>query len=413
MMLANPLPPIRFEPFHDSCALMQYFALCYLAKYTSAPLPSRTVQAFQNAYGVIWLQQIPAVSGGQPGAIACAIQYPWGIHLVVAVEGITSVSQLYSLFVAPGDMVYVTNPIGYVMANAQNYGTNILAALLTVPQFATYYNAPTTKVSFTGYSLGAAIAEYMAFKAAFLNPNERFRLLKFAAPRVATATWYRNIPNNLDAHSVYHWGDHIHMLPASGMAYSSASAFAVPTGVIPYALDPSASRYLSFDAGMRTVAPANIIDRTNFVAAFLRGPVQPGTLRNQLFDGPVMVGADSVYYHGMNSMRLMWNTRARFADDMSQWRFNYLEFPDENQWQVLWQPGNVWQPAWMTSVSPGPIGVTPDGMEQAVRLHNAVPEPVRPPQNFIQPGLPGGNLNVVDPLIQGGRRRNRHNPAGT
>lgn len=411
-MLANPLPPIRFSPHTLPGENLQAFALCYLAGYNDADPPSRVVTAFQNAYGVTGLIRVPRVNGGCPGGYIARIDYPWGAHVVVAIEGIKSISQLYTLTTSAANSFFVSEVPGYVVNWAKTYGDVWLGVLATNTTFLAWAAAPGTKISFTGFSAGAAIAEYVAYKFALLAPNAEFRLRKFASPRVASATWNNNCPNNLDRRSYYHWGDNMHMLPDLSPAFTNVSGFQIATGLTPYTLTGGEVAYAPDHNGLLPLRQANIEDKVNFIAGFLRGASAPGTRIPSLFGPATISGGDSVYYHSRESMRLLLNQRAASYDDMAAWRFNYLEFPDENIWQRDWRPGTAWNPAWIAIEVPGPTPFAPDDQTQQVRLHNAVPEPTRPPQNIRIAPTDHGAFNVVDPILQGGRRRAPHHPVG-
>lgn len=412
-MLATALPPIHFDRWRFLNHELQSFAFCYLASYNDADPPARVVTAFQRAWGMTDLIRIPRVNGGCPGAMVSRIQYPWGNHVTIAVEGMRSVTQLVTIFTYETDSVFVAAVPGYVISLAKTYGDLLMTALNANATISSWLAPQTTQVTFTGYSMGAAIAEYLGYFYAQTLPNKQFFLRKFASPRVGARSWVTNKPANLDKWSTYHWGDNIHMLPATAPANTSVVGFRVPVGITPYMLDDAPC--VLDRTGQRGPGPrdSSVEDKMNFIAAFLRARQLPAETQQHCDGNTRVSGFESVYFHGMNSMRLLFNIRARRMDDLGELRFNYLEFPDENIWQRDWTPRNVWQTAWVGVEDPGPAPFTAENQRELLRMHNAAPDPVRPPQDIRLHAQPDGAFNTIDPILQLQRRRNRHHPVGS
>lgn len=395
-MLGRSLEPVRLGVPGDRGELAQSFFLSYLAYYAGAAIAGRTHQAYSLAWGYDQIHRFARVEGGRPAFVAAVFTYPWGKHVVVAFEGLTSLPQLWTLANGADLMVGNAPLSGYVKGFIREYADAALALIAANGSLNTTMNTGTTEITFAGFSLGACIAEVCAYVWRSTHQSQTIRLRKFAAPRFANSTWNENRDTRVDVRCVYLQHDPVHRLFYGGLARSSGSLFSLPTGTSMPQLDP---RREAWDFEGAPAAPPQdmpIQGTLNAYGAMLR-PLDP---------------TNFWFFHQRHTYRQMWCRYAAAGTDRLRLRVLHLEHPDENAWQRRVLEGGFWAFSWLVLDDPAPeeyVEVQPAQADEMARGHNF---PAHPPKPEAPEQRPLGHLQVIDTETAMQRRRARHIPVG-
>lgn len=301
------------------------FSLCYLSRYPDEAIPPRVDASFKRAWGMTTLYRKPAVTGGRPG-YAVAIWPDAGLtRVTVAIDGIASASQLRTHFGTQVSVRYAPAR-GRVLQSFAAYADTIYAELMANAFFLDGFNRLNTQITFTGFSMGAALAEVLSVKCFLAHGAKRYQVVKFGSPRVGNAAWAS--PENLmwDRLDVYVHNDPIHLFPYSTFKYSGLLAPDLDNIITSYAQNaPVATRTI---VGENSTTP-----QADSTYAYSRAGIA----------GLAAMTPDNVwYYHFADAYRLMlMNRTAENIQGLSdEWfRFHFLEFDDDNQWGTIFTTG--------------------------------------------------------------------------
>src|SRR6185295_603081 len=161
-MLSGSLPRQAWSNARSKEAREECFALCYLASYSDVGIATRSFVSFQRAWGLDNMQRREVVPGGRP---AYVIGYWPGINLgrlTVAIEGMRTTSQLWQAWVGYNS-VNAAGQNGRVFNAWKLHAETIYGELLANTAFMEVFNRLNTAVTLTGFSMGAAVAEYLSF----------------------------------------------------------------------------------------------------------------------------------------------------------------------------------------------------------------------------------------------------------
>ncbi len=397
-MLENPLPPIALAQQVTANEMAQAFAMVKLASYSAVPLLANVHNAFFRSYGINIVYVAAPTILGNPGMVVGRVDYTWGKHYIIAFCGNQTSGQAFVNFLGTQQMVNAGPPGGQIGQGIQNIVTVVAAALAAQGAIQADLSLPSTQITFAGFSLGGAVAEVMAAVAKHLNPTRKIRLRKFGSINVGNQAWINARPDGLDVACMYRAGDGVWGIPWCSTVQQIVGPVA-SWSVLPssyYALDP-VRQFWSWDGN---IAPT---PRRGFVSPDLYFTSQ--WLRTVDTSNPA-------YNHLINSYRLLLTNMLQPGNQDDYYRFRFLEFPDDNKWQTMYQRAEFFDPTWIGLLDPAPANFqNPVPVAPVVRLHNAVPPaPAAPPI----PPTPrvSDNFNVIPWEAVFGRRRNRHAPVG-
>lgn len=323
-MLANQMPPLTWAAYSAIDEICECYAYCYLARYNGAAQSTSSAQSFTNAFSPSNISRGARVDGGAPSWVVVLYDYGQVKRLVVAIEGMTSTSQLSPAWVGPNSQSM--NPLpGFCYSSFAIFATAIMADLMANPFFANNIGTPGCQVTFTGFSLGAGVAEILAVKCKAAFPNAQYRLVKFGAPRVGDANWVDGIDPNIDSKSYMVGNDRIDLVPYFTSAGVNSLSLTVLGQFTSYAPNVNQTRW-NMTTGNYIPPPEE--SYSAYAATLIA-----------LADLPLTNPQSPWFYHDYDAYRLAFNNLAAFADSYSSYRFRYLEFNDDNQWQVNYHVG--------------------------------------------------------------------------
>lgn len=322
-MIANQMPRIRMGNVMNFEEYTQALALTYLSGYNTEEIAPRVETAYKRAFGMDSLAMLPNQASAYPGCCFATWNIDEAPRVVIAIPGINGIADILSL----------SNVIGY-----SNVGS--LSGSVYTPFYDRYYalrsrlyadllspalrDHPRLTITFTGHSLGAACAEIFAYWFKEARPAADVRLIKFGSPKVGNYRWQSNANRYVKFASFYNDRDPIHWFP---MTPASFSPITDPTTALifrDFVRDYTIQRYTYRDNAFTSSYPSSW-DGAEINAAIWA--IRAHTPNNPWFD------------HHIQAYRLNWMNYAIVRNDALQYRFNFLEHNDENQWQVLFNPG--------------------------------------------------------------------------
>jgi len=347
-MIDRTLPAVEnFQGISDFHAA-QCFAFCYLASYNHDAIPARVQLSMSRAWDYDSLLAVPRVVGGRPAYTVAIWNNTRVKRVIVAIEGMTSLGQVWT---AQNGWSGV-NPAGmdgWVQSSFDAHSLTITAELVANAPFMNAITVPGCQLQFSGFSLGAAIAEVLAAKFDKTYADLRVQLYKFASPMVGSGTWANS-----------------RQMP--GVRWNYYCAYD-PIFLLPYGLLRSINRLYTVPfANVMFFAPNRPLSNLNFRFE----PIEPRNFNNgargmdeNYFN---YVDACGMTHATMNERNWWWwhdreQYRAMFCglvsklDNHWHYRFRYLEFDDDNQWGQQYRPGDQFLPFFKEIADPAPSAV--------------------------------------------------------
>lgn len=350
-MIDRELPPIAPDVTIRPMDIQEAFALCYLARYCDQAIQPRVLTSLQRAYGPTNVNLTTFVPNGRPGFCIASWAQDGVKKLIVAIEGIRSVASLRSLYYGYVGWATLPNSSKTVYGIAKTYADQIWTMLKADANFVVPYGQAGVPVTFTGHSMGAAVAEILGEYASDEKPNKARRVIKFGSPRVGCPAYLRQRNRTVQRASIYCDRDPIDILPqyAPAMAGSS-TAVSGPCGF--YATDGAAQRYTRQGLDIQAFREGGYGQAMQFARAYS----QPMNTSNPWYD------------HALKAYRLMFCHLVDPWSSLDRWRFRYLEFNDENQWGLYFRQGQgiTDQMETLNTTQPEPVPV--DIAERYIRL---------------------------------------------
>jgi hypothetical protein len=347
MGLTRALPPVERTADISAEELAEAMALVYLAYYNTADFEPRVDTSHKRAFGLDTLRRF-ARSGSTPGFVVAKATLAHRNTMTIAIEGTTSLGQIDPILQQFNTVPQNTPARCY--APFVTYRDDIWAQMLADNIIAAAIAEGTYITTFTGHSLGAAIADLLAFKWKQTYPAKPVRLIKFGAPRVGTPG-YVNRTNDIVGQrmNVYTALDPIHLFP-SALTFTFGLFNLAGTAARINAV--SEQNCWQFNPNMNSFRIANL-DSPMSSGHFLTVGQLAATLNS----------ANPWYWHFMKSYRLAMMNWCGHARDRAFYRFNFLETPDENSWQVRWGPQTAQWDTMDSSprlISPQPADTEPE-----------------------------------------------------
>ena len=342
-MLLDQLPPVPFGPNYNLEFTGECLALAYLAGYNDQAIQPRVLTSLKNAYAMDDIVLRAFVPGGRPGYAITKWVNENRQSVTVSIEGLRVWSQLRNWWSGFGSQSFLSGR-GVAFAQFYNFAVAIRDELLATTDFNTLWNAPGSTFTFTGHSMGAAVAEILAELMKVNNPRRVIKLVKFGSPRVGDANYVRSLSRGVFRESWYYGRDPVDILP-----YYSPSSFSMSTtntmvGFTWYAQDSNATR----------------IDPTgHYLDPFhVGGAVQSGQYLRS-FGLPVNVNSPW-FDHTIKAYRFGFMVYNNWYNGLGLWRFRYLEFNDENQWGLQFNNQSAFTDLMQALVTPQPDPVRVD-----------------------------------------------------
>lgn len=377
--------PRRDARSRDQCSeFAEAFALIYYAKYNDTGDLTRARTSFFRAWGMETLTAWQRVPNGRPAFVVATWNDGQNVRATVAIEGATSQEDILRVGIGtPGTQL---GPAGsHVLSLYHTYATSIKATLLGFEPFASIYARPGAPLCFSGFSLGAAIAEVLTVMFKGLRPNQPITCRKFASPRVGNSAYITSSNLGQIVKNWYCLMDPVSAIPpfTSQLASSLTAEWDIP--VINFCNNINKWRGDLNGEGF----PTNEYNGAHgFAVAFaaLRRP---------------MTGDNPWLHHSYDMYRMMMSGVVSLASSYNSllpYRFNFLEFPDDNSWGQRLSARDR-DPVYCRFMAvPPPPDVAVPGMQEEPALIQAIaaPQLVAPPP-MVQ-DLP---VRVVVPRPQG------------
>lgn len=393
-MISASCPRLRVGQLFDFGPEIEAFALTYLAQYNAEAMQPRVLTAFQRAWGMSSITYIPRVAGNEPG-LCYAVYNGDGVNkVVVGIEGITNWRQLWSSSSGSLNPTTIAGTQGQVWGLAATYAAAIMAKLQADDAFMHEFTRPNAVLHWGGFSMGGAIAEILTERFHLLRPGKLMRLFKWGAPSVGTARWNESRFSRVFALSTYLETDPADNFPAAGLRLGFDGFLSSPIAPIRYAYDPNQTIWDRRGAHVRAIRGHFIGGVVGLTADYYR------TLNE---DNPW-------FWHSMDQYRNMYCEMLYERNDLLKYRFNYLEFNDENSWQVNFAPGRGFQPDMKTVLGTQPPDVRPFNATVAAQVTAEVqPQPIAVQDQFATSVLEGGGdrWGLDDPVVTQTRARRR------
>lgn len=318
-------------------AALEAFAYTYWAYYNHLGTHARTSLSQQRAWDHDGVQLTSRVNGGRPGFCVAKWNSPEVKKIVVAIEGMSSLAQLWQAWV--GCNAVTAAPLaGNVYHSFKTYGDQIKALLQADDFFNETWNEPSVSITFTGFSMGAAIAEYLAVEFKRAWPSTRVNCIKFASPRVGSNVWqYGNTNPDLYA-NWYLMDDPISVIPYMTMTQLSLMNLEYTMSNTYYAANRRCN-IMDANGDLRNVRQLDGYD--GFISAMAQ--TRRDVNNNNLW-----------WWHEKNRYRVALMGVARNLGRDAEARFRYLEYNDENNFGFAYSPGVGFDESYKTVVDPAP-----------------------------------------------------------
>lgn len=394
-MISAQMQPIRMGILSDLSPTVEAYMATYLAEYNNQAVSARMLQSYQRAWGVTDISMFPRVDGGRPGfAMLRWLDGPVQ-KILIGIEGTTSRTSWWNSESGVTRSLQVAGLPGRYWGAAVTDAAQIKAVLDSTGLFGAVLARPNTCIEFAGFSLGAGIAEVLAYTYRAANPLRQFFLYKFGSPRSGTANWNNGRSNRIPVVNVYNRRDPVHYMPAIGTRLSFSEGLLSNPIAESYVRDPVVTTY-----------DENAIGTASYGNTFIGGDI--GTIAAHY---QTMNESNPWFWHDRQQYRYMFCVAVWTGNDVLAYRMLHLEHNDENTWQTNFRPGRGLQPDMLVMASPNPDDVTPSGPSVIAAVQTPPPaQVVLPQENSItgfndQPGDWGSGIPVASRRQRLGRVR--------
>lgn len=355
-MLLNQMPEIPYSWETGLLARFEALAFTALASYCDQAIQPRVLLSFQRAFDVNSLWMVNRVSNGHPGYCIGNFQTKPMQKVIVAVEGTTAWSQvvdLYNLNVRAS----VGSLQGYVYKKFADHAAAIYTELLGNTNFNWALGTLGAPIIFTGFSLGAAVAEVLAamFRAAY--PRKAFKVIKFASPRVGTVRWVAGRVGAVARDAVYFGRDPIDLFPYTLPEGAGLSTLNPLYNYTAWATSPEGTRL--------SINPAETPLPVNHQGGYQQAGQAARSLRQTMDRANQWSDHDKWYYY-LGFLRNYVNT----GNKNFEARARYLEFNDRNQFGQAYQGDTGITIAMETLEAPEPDPVEIDFSNEELNAMN-------------------------------------------
>ena len=382
-MLSVRLPRQRPSGIIVFGDILEAYAFTYLASYNTEVMQPRVFTAYQNAYGMDNLVNIPRTVGGRPGATLAFYAGPFAQKVVVGIEGAVSGSQIIAWNRSVTSSTF-TNTSGRVFGSWAEYANALMSALTANNAFNSFLTQNNTSIVFTGFSMGGAVAELCAERVKALFPRKVVTCIKFASPRVGNSRYRENLNRNINRASYYCNNDPIHWFP-SAVQHNWVSGWdSLGIGTTWLVRDETVIR----------------MDRLGKEVGGYNGDWAPKAIWFAGMLGQLMNAQNAWFDHDKDMYRNMLLNAIEPSSGLFLTRFLNLEHNNENAWSASWRPGEFVLPGYNQLITPAPAAVNPPNMQQAPILNPRNVEPVLVEQDTTGSGVGGdwGEETYVQPV---------------
>lgn len=369
-MISVSLPPVFFGGNITPGELCEAHAHAYWARYNTLAISARVMTSMQRAYSVVdavMYARTPTV----PGMVVTRVGSGASYRLIVAIEGSQTVGNVMNAL-DPMQAVTVAGCQGHVAKFVKDAYTACAATIDPLSTMGAALSNPRVPVTFTGHSLGGAVAEVWACAVKAALPGKSVRYVSFGSPRVGSAAWINRKNPALRWMHVYTDRDMMHAIPQGSCV--PLDLLTSPVGVLNitnYVREETCLQLSLRDRFRSSLPEQSVFAAHPSWAAIINGMRNP-------------IGPTSYWWtHTAESYRnYMMNYAYRLGANVF-YRYGFLEFENENQWQTAWRARVDFDAAWNNVVLPGPADATPPTAEIAAMA--SVPAPEEVPTGQIDP----------------------------
>lgn len=336
----RPIDLIESVSFEEE---LQAFAFVDWARYADEAPPDRIETAMKRAWGFDSVVFFQRVLNTMPAFVVARWSTNNLRRVLIAVEPSHSANQFFNVASITGAMTGQTGGgDGLVLTNFQTAADLVWTALNASPVLVDAMHDPRAVVTWAGHSLGAAVADLNAIRFKRARPSAEVRLIKFGAPCVGNDMYVNRSYDRVRRSNVYVDQDPIFMWPTSEIRTFGGFASLVWSGPV---REPSCFRW-------------NMING-DVACNYSPFPVTYSRL-HQVRDLGLEINTDNPwYYHLMGSYRCALMSAAARSRDLAFYRFNFLEFSNENYWQAAHATGRRDWENWYQVDDPPPAEVPP------------------------------------------------------
>ena len=373
-MIDRQLPEIPLGAPFGNDQVCQHFAVCYLARYNTVPISSRCRLSFERAYGMENLKIFPRVAGGHPGFAMFIRHGGPSPQIIVGIEGTTSLAQLW-LPTTGTQSTNATPMKGVVYGPFLAHANAIATLLMEDADFLMNLARPGAFLIFTGFSLGAAIADILHAKFKILRPTKTIYSTGFACPRVGNAEWNDSDNFRLGRHHFYCGWDPIDLIPIVTINGVNNRNSIWQNPIVNYVPPIVAFRYDLFGRDFMPPRGLDYVDAVRGIGE-LRRPID---------------GDNSWRYHDYDFYRYMLTSLT--TEQVDRWRFWYLEFNNDNSWGQMF-PTARGVPGWakvMAPVPPADVVTEPNVAVAQLRVAERQQNLMQPIQAPIMHNVPAAD----------------------
>jgi hypothetical protein len=324
-MISNQMPRIRSRANLSFEEYTQALALTYLSSYNEEAIAPSVLTAFKRAFAMEDITMFPNFTEQYSGCAVADWPDERAPEIVVAIPGISGISGILALQQTFGYGTVLTHT-GSVYQPFNLRAIHLYDRLKALPWIVNRLEHPRGTVTFTGHSLGAAMAYIMAAMAKIQYPHLDVRCIKFGAPRTANDRFRDAYNPRIKQASIYNDRDPIFNFPH----VPTEAGWITPLGPTPrlfmrnFVHDLSILRWVAEERRFVGTYPSDW--NLGHITASVRA-LQAHTFSNPWYD------------HTMKAYRLAWMNYCSANRDGLDYRFNFLEFNDENEWQNSFRPG--------------------------------------------------------------------------